>query len=449
MSDIIITPDSDLTALFAKHGGGKTYIFEDGVYSSFPMPPSDIGTGLTIIKARTDGKAVLPNIRIDRRSDIQIEGFILRHHTVSIMSSDRIILKRLGLKNPCPPNDRYGEAINISDDSSYCLVEDCFIIGSFVYGVIVQRGAHHVTCRRVVTRFDGNAEREPKAGICFYGEIPGDIVGAHDCLAEECIAVDYNGGENLIAGVSMPHGPISNTIRNCITLNSKCAGYYLTQHSPGGGILLEDSVAWNVREAGAVIRDGDPQKMVIVTNLQTNHPMPIGNWSEGGTRPEMLINTSSTPWLPPITWPFLQEERIHALASEPDDFEYPLTNWEGKPFNLVNDTKRGFAADGMTLTRYIHEAIGLPLQEATPGPAPTPEPTFPTVDAQVGPTTSSPQPKRPPLYGVLAYYDYGLNPRWRSPVEWYETLEGAQKLAQNLSYRYPQHLRFIVKVPGE
>ena len=210
--------------------GGDTLILKDGVYeqrigqyvsgapyNSYSLPSGSDGA-YTILKAENDGMAIIQNGGIwlggavnggvpVGSSYIQIEGLKLRGSNINIRGSYHIKVLRTGVKNGVAPDSRYGSVISISGDSHHVLLEDVWVIGSMRYGINVFE-SYNVILRRVVARFDGNTEREPKSGFCFYGADDSQgITGAYDSMCQNCIAIDYNKGAD--AGIKSDHAGIN------------------------------------------------------------------------------------------------------------------------------------------------------------------------------------------------------------------------------------------------
>lgn len=126
------------------------------------------------------------------------------------------------------------------------------------------------------------------------------------------------------------------------------------------------------------------------TNYSTNNPnllyitrtTDLGTGENGvkrGATIETRYGVSGTLWDEPgfdqltsdSLWPWPYENQIKADFSEPND---PPTG----AYPPTNNTKRGFCADGMTLTTYIWEYLGNPTPpEIRPSPPPNVKVTLP------------------------------------------------------------------------
>ncbi|MBI2870403.1 MAG: VCBS repeat-containing protein, partial [Candidatus Omnitrophica bacterium] len=280
--------------------GGDTLILMDGTYrqsigsyfSSQPYssfsPPNGSQTAYTIVRAERDGGAILERTSIylggpvdgEARgsSYVQIEGLTLRRSNIRIRHSDHVKIMRTGVKNGVSIDSRYGEVVSINEGSHHVLLEDVWVAGTMVYGVIVFESSN-VILRRVVVRFDGNIEREPKSGVCFYGAVD-DITASHDSLAQNVIAVDFNPGRGLGAGMQNVHAAKNIRYMGSIALNIPSNGFLINEDWPAGGNEVINSVVWDVREAGIVMRDGDAGQATRIDQVTVGRTdQGIAQWS--------------------------------------------------------------------------------------------------------------------------------------------------------------------------
>ncbi len=460
----IIYPWATFQYALGRISAGDTLILKDGVYrqtiggffqnqpyNSYSCPNGNSGA-YTIIKAENDGKAVLQDGYIylggavngggaRGSSYVQIEGLRLNHSYIEMRNSSYIKLLRIGIKNGAPIDSRYGTTISVAQ-SNHVLLEDVWTVGSMRYGIVVYE-SYKVILRRVVARFDGNTEREPKSGICFYGAVD-TITGANTSLCQNCIVLDYNPANGLGSGIQNVHSAKTIGFYGSIALNIPASGFVITEDGGSKDNSVINSVIWNVTGTGIQMRDGDPTNVtmlnqitvgnsdqgvwqgsgssgtntittiknsVFLNNLQSNTggDLVSYNWfypasqAQGSnyltTAPNLLYITrttdnntgengfkrgatiekrygvSGTLWDEPgydiLTnenlWPFPNEARIKADFAERDNFTYPSFYYNGNPYNVVNNPKRGFAADGnglyggnITLTSYIWEYLGNP-----------------------------------------------------------------------------------------
>jgi hypothetical protein len=234
--------------------GGDTLIVKNGIYTGPANDISNVPSGTpgayTVIKAQKKSKAIIKGqgtgIDIDGRSYIQIEGFRIRdtsNHAVSVRNSHHIKLICIGVKNGADRDSRYGNVIEFTENSNHCLLEDSWVVGVMRYGVNVYE-SYNIILRRVVVRFDGNSEREPKTGICFYGQT-GYITGSYDCLVQNCIAIDYNRGEALGSGMQNVHSAKNIKYQGCLALNIPSNGFFMNESAGSYGQVYENCIAWD------------------------------------------------------------------------------------------------------------------------------------------------------------------------------------------------------------
>lgn len=293
---------------------GDTLILLDGTYREpmgrfFPgqpynsySPPSGFSYAYTVIKAEHDGLAVLEDAGIflggpvdgtaRGSSYVQIEGLTLRRGGVRIRHSDHIKLMRTGVKNGVPIDSRYGEVISISEGSHHVLLEDVWVVGTMVYGIIVFE-SENVILRRCVVRFDGNTEREPKSGIAFYGAV-GTIAAARASLAQNCVVVDYNANPGLGAGMQNVHAAEDIKYRGCLALHIPAVGFLINEDYPARGNDVVNSVVWDVEDVGIAMRDGHPQGATLIDQVTVGTTSRgIDQWSgSAGTNVFTTIQNS-------------------------------------------------------------------------------------------------------------------------------------------------------------
>jgi PKD repeat protein len=246
-------------------GGGHTYVLKDGVYQytggSIDNPPSGSASGYTKIQAEHDWQAVLAGygtaVTVSGKSYIQFSGLKIRDGTatsaISIANSHHIKIFRTSIKNGSVYNSRYGNVVSISAQSHHVLMEDSWICGAMRYGVNTTE-SYNVILRRVVVRFDGNTEREPKSGICFYGRTS-SITGAYDCMAQNCVTLDFNPGGGLSGGFTNPHSGIRIRHYGCIALNIPANGFIINEDPEAAGNEVRESAVCKITNAGFVSRN--------------------------------------------------------------------------------------------------------------------------------------------------------------------------------------------------
>ncbi|MDP3790874.1 MAG: LamG-like jellyroll fold domain-containing protein [Candidatus Omnitrophota bacterium] len=315
-------PWQTITYAISRIVGGDTLILKDGTYTQsigvfLPnqkynsySPPNGSAAAYTIIKAENDGQAVLQDSYIyiggpystsvaDGSSYIQIEGLKLLRSYIDITRSHHIKILKVGIKNAVPINERYGGPIGIGCESYNVLVEDSWVIGTMRYGISVSESSN-VILRRVLARFDGNTNVEPKAGFNFYGGAQGTgcrsslvIQPSHDNLCQNCIALDFNSASGLGGGMNGPHATINNKVYGSIFLNLPTNGAIFSEEPPGGGNDMINSVAWGVGE-GFSLRDGDPTKTTNFSQLTVgNSNRGIAYWS-GSYSTRNIVNIKNS-----------------------------------------------------------------------------------------------------------------------------------------------------------
>jgi len=398
------SPCKTIQGAIGKMSGGDSLTIGDGTYTGtsnmIHSIPSGSPSGYTIISAENDGEAILSgqtqSVTIDGVDYFQLEGIRIKNgtasHAVVITDSEYIKVFRVTIKNGINLAARYGNVFEVTDGARYVLVEDCSISGAMRYGFVSYGGneeSRYILFRRCVTRFDGNTEREPKAGFAAYGAASG-IVGTRDVLFQNCIGLDYLGdtdGAAMIGAFGNPHSPENIYFQGCISLNNKAAGangMFLGENARY--VAAEHSVAWDNKETGIAVRDGGPYSISQCTSSM-NDNSNYGVWgnanislsnnlftdshglqhitranSVDGATIEKQYGVSGTLWGEPgynqLTsddlWPFPYQDRIKHEFAEDDSIP-------------GNNASRGFCAEGIglyggniTLTSYIWEYLGNP-----------------------------------------------------------------------------------------
>lgn len=203
---------ANLQAAMAGMLAGDTLIVRAGTYTGavnvidrYHRPPDGTGTGdnpYTIIKAETDGEVTFDgeNLRnmfslqgtndSNRAHHIQFEGIIWgrndfegnRASLVYVASCNYIKFLRCGAFDCHDGDDGHVFAVY---NSSYVLIEDCYVWGQFDYPVIFGHYAEKSIARRVVARADRNLDVEEYINIHGFNSY-----GNRECEFQNCIMID-------------------------------------------------------------------------------------------------------------------------------------------------------------------------------------------------------------------------------------------------------------------
>jgi hypothetical protein len=259
--------------------GGDTLVLKNGTYhgSSFAIlePPSGTLSNYTIIKAENDFQAIINGknqsvaLEVTGKSYIKIEGLKIKNtqRAIQINDSHHLKVMRVTIKNGTQYQERYGNVVNLDFGSHHVLLEDVWISGNMRYGIIVSRDCYNVILRRCVVRWDGNGEREPKSGICFYGAVNGKG-GASDCMAQNCLAIDFNSGP--LSGIQTVWDVKNIKIYGCIALNSRGI-IFDARYETGRAWQVQNSLVWDSFGGryghGFAMRDSDPSSITLFNQI--------------------------------------------------------------------------------------------------------------------------------------------------------------------------------------
>ena len=243
---------------FSQMSGGDELVLRDGNYTysengRINNPPSGSAGGYTIIRAENNWQALFTGysgsnvpVELSSVSYIQLDGLKFKDidcsHSILVANSSFIKIFRVAVKNGGSVDGRWANVICFSN-SHHCLLEDSWVVGLMRYGVQVTE-SYSIILRRVVVRFDGNSEREPKAGFCFYGAT-GSITGVYDCEIQNCIAIDYNSGEALGGGFINTHSAKGIIYRGCLAINIPSNGYLINEDADSERNEVYNSIAWD------------------------------------------------------------------------------------------------------------------------------------------------------------------------------------------------------------
>ncbi|MFH0907486.1 MAG: hypothetical protein V1929_01825, partial [bacterium] len=384
------------------------------------MAEHDFGAVLSGLWSGTALASEQAPVNLYQKSWVSLEGFLIKDSggssiyaldAVCVNGSDHCRIRRMGIKNGVHAAAEYGGAVTVGS-SSYCLIEDVFACGMMRYGVSYVGGPenHHNIMRRVLVRWDFCTTAQPRAGIVCYGNSQGSPP-CHDILMQNCMVLDGNrgSGATFTGGFSAPHETSFLRRDGCISLNNEGYGFHSAEDSlchdnvntncvvwdcdaglwwrhlaggtsgvynstlqgagaagsqdPGRGATYECEAVDNVLVAGASVSAMTESGSITqsVTNFQYLVRSPVATqgatieqrkgvtgtlWGEAGYDDPTLENL----------WPWPNEDAIRELFREPNN----------PPVGVspdVNDTRRGFCADGTTLTQYIWEYLGHSMPE--------------------------------------------------------------------------------------
>jgi hypothetical protein len=295
-------PWKTLTRAF-QQGGGHTYVLQNGTYDYTGMdinaPPSGTAAAYTVIKAETDGAALIRRpIHIDApgTSYIRFEGLrwkanldkqIIGHH----LKFFRCTFEDGPMTASNVKNTNVGRIEDDPGVTSDILLEDCLFFGHGGRYELLVYNARRVVVRRAVIRHDGgwpgNAS-DPEAGITFYN--------SSYCVAQNVIVLDSLAEYySWIAAFLAIHNPNVETLatsnltyKGCIALATKGSGLSAEGQGVISDITIEDSVFWDNLGAGIVFNTKDKPN-TRVTNAT------IGNSRYTGTGRGIAYYSGTTP----------------------------------------------------------------------------------------------------------------------------------------------------------
>ena len=399
----------------SRMAGGDTLLVKKGIYTGkgnfITGVPSGSSSRYTTIMAEAPMETRIQRAAmesLDYRDNlvflggqyVKVDGFIFDltdsmypPHIGSIEGSynkiTRCIFRRAGVE------DNYGGLLVVFGSNN--LVEDVAGVGACRY-CFEQGSPTGITkyniWRRVVGRFDYSGSDQPKRTITTYGNDSGTGVSNH--LYQNVIALDGNdvdtgrvSGEVKYSAIGVGKTATNVIFVGSIVLNEEAyyAGIFASVWGAGNKVI--DSIVWDLSGSSASVVGirGDYNSTTVdrVTlggsisgGFYTLAAAPT-NSALGGTHANLLTNTpgativyrygvSGTLWGEPgydqLTseplWPWPYEDKIKAVFAEPND---PPNGY----LPSVNNTKRGFAADGsglyggpISLTSYIWEYLGTP-----------------------------------------------------------------------------------------
>ena len=398
-------------------------------------------------------------ISVYHQSYIEFSDFYIKNtgRAIDLSDSNYLKVRRVGIKNGAAWSNNYGTAISLSSQHNSggirnvtdCLLEDVWVTGIFKYGILLGGNANAVeknVLRRVVVRWDGAAPpNNPTAGIVLYGATSG-IIGARNNILQNCIAIDFNpgvspyykGGDTVYGGFYMPHSAKDNKIYDSMVVNlgKNWRGIMFGEDSASGNSAY-NSLVWDVGNP-ALFSANNAKNITIdqVTAYSTTdnyfnnsggvtmkatilvknpslvkYPLQSGTGSgatilyQRGIPGTLYGEPGWDEVLPVSLWPFPYQNFIHDLFAEAD-------TGDAKAKNPANNPKRGFAADGMDLCRYLWSLNGQEVpagmcSNSLPTPVPTPEP-IPPEPTPIPPTPAPtpvpvplPTPEPSPIHGVI------------------------------------------------
>ena len=344
-------------------------------------------------------------------SYVNIEGFLIKNaggwnkyslSAVELNNTNHCKIRKIGVKNGVNPIGEYGGAIHVS--GSYNLVEDSFACGMMRYGIWGSGGKepNYNIFRRCIVRWDYCTTTQPRAAITWYGNSTG-VAPSGSMYMQNCIAIDGNNGETgsqtFTGGFSVPHETSGITRYGCISLKNYGFGFHSSEDSLSRDNTNTQCINWDStsgtwwRNLGSGIsgvynctsnkgvsggNNGpvycEAKNNVVVGSTISNMKTIVNTVTKNNSdflyivrSPDLTAGATiekqygvtgalyGEPGWDTLTeislWPWPHEEAIRALFKEPN------TPPAGT-FPLINDTNRGFCADGETLTNYIWNYLG-------------------------------------------------------------------------------------------
>ena len=400
-----------------KMAGGDTLVVRSGRYlgkaNFIGAVPSGTSSQFTTIMADAPMEVRIVNSyaeRLDYRDNllniqgqyVKIDGIIfdlvnsLYPPHIGVVSGNHVkilrsIFRRAGIE------DNYGGLLVLYGSNN--LVEDVAGVGACRY--CFEQGAPDAVTkfniwRRIVGRFDYSGSPQPKRTITTYGNDSG--TGVSDHLYQNVISLDGNdvdrgrtSAEPKYSAIGIGKQSTNVSFQGAIVLNENATYAGIFASVKGTGNKVTNSIVWDMSGPPTVVGirgDNADTRVDHVTIggrslaayywLQFKTVVPP-NSSLGTSHLNLLANSpgatvmkrygvTGTMWGEPgfdqLTnenlWPWLYEEKIKEVFREAND---PPKGY----LPIVNNTKRGFAADGngryggaITLTSYIWEYLGNP-----------------------------------------------------------------------------------------
>jgi hypothetical protein len=405
-------PWKSFARAFASMQGGDTLVLKNGVYTEAmgtPLqPPSGSAARLTLIRAQSDGGAVLDGTGTGTpiaitNSYIRVEGLkaINGDDLVGQFDGSNLEIVRSAFGNA--GSGQYDTLVGVGGNN--ILIEDSWIWGRGKGGIIAY-GSNNVF-RRVVVRLDGYSG--PSATLGYIGIT---LYDTQNTIVENCIVLDlapsattfdWKGGfRSRDQGDTRAHRFLGN-----IALNVIYDGFRLSDTT------AENLVAWNVAGRGGITEDTFKPNFTIknatvgasssggininltpvsnsliyqVAGASTggnfnhffNTAVPAGSSNALSSNPQMRYITRIEPGTPGYASGQAGGNRGAVIVNRYENgvlTNQPLWPWPNEArikqdfqtnFNLAGiNPRRGFAADGnglrgtpITLTSYIWEYLG-------------------------------------------------------------------------------------------
>lgn len=402
----VSSPWKTIGYALTKMVGGDTLIIKDGVYAGkenfIISPKGGTASKQTVIKAETPfGVRIQSSSAVGYNDNqlllsanyVTVDGIIFDmsgsyypEYQANVPGSfnkvTRSIFKRGG------SIDNYGGLFYMTGNDN--LVEDVAGVGVCRY-CFAQGGPSSSTqrniWRRVVGRMDYSNSNQPKATFASYGNDGNGSMKDH--LYQNVIAIDGNNpvigtGELKYGGIYTPKTATNVKVYGSIVLNEAVAhtGMFLREFNSVNSVY--NSVVWDLKEStyAAGIKANSADRITVGGNIPGSATdlinTPTNSLLKPASIPATIVDNavgasvlkrygvSGTRWGEPgfdqatneNLWPWPYQDKIKAVFAEAN-----IPPAGNKP--TVNNTKRGFAADGnglyggpITLTSYIWEYTG-------------------------------------------------------------------------------------------
>ena len=272
-----------LSGGLGKLAGGDTLILKDGTYTQLigyygTFPPSGISASQrTVIRAENVGQAIIDgqynNAAVymydgssNIRNYIEFDGIHFRrgNNGVFFLGGNYNYVHNCGFEDGGSSGNPGEFPIAIISESSYTVVEDCWVWGRGRYGLYTTSangGTNHVIFRRIVVRQDSVPPWVSAAFRFYLGDtntcqncfaIDGDLTGASEAsvftmgggssfgdennhLWDSCIALNYGG-----MGFRTEDMQTLNTWTNSIIWNNSDRGMSTTSDSGSGTLSISN-----------------------------------------------------------------------------------------------------------------------------------------------------------------------------------------------------------------
>ncbi len=351
-------------------------------------------------------------ITLVNTSYVNIEGFLIKNaggwdkyslSAVELNHANHCKIRKIGVKNGVNPIGEYGGAIHVG--GSYNLVEDSFACGMMRYGIwgSGSNEPNYNIFRRCIVRWDYCTTAQPRAAITWYGNSIG-VAPSGSMYMQNCIAIDGNNGETgtqtFTGGFSVPHETSGITRYGCISLKNYGFGFHSSEDSFSKDNTNTQCINWdstggtwwrNLGSGMSGVYNGTSNRGISGGNngpayCEAKNNVVVGNASitsmktitntvaknaadflyilrspdgTAGATIEKQYGVTGTLYgeagwdalTETNLWPWPHEEAIRALFKETN---IPPAG----TFPALNDTNRGFCADGETLTHYVWNYLG-------------------------------------------------------------------------------------------